>query len=108
MTLVLVEKRLVESRLQLTVCCQSSNAAPEEVRRPQNEITSFKQDLKSCRQKAQRSYKCYAELSTCCTSEWNKITALESKSDLLIRQQECSLKNRFNVVDYEMGKLTLY
>ena len=92
---------------------QSSNAAPEEVKRLQDEITSLKQDLECHRQEAQKSHEYYVEVTTRCTSEWNDIIALESKSDLTEEEERIlsSLKNKFNVVvsaDYQMGKLVPY
>ena len=92
---------------------QSGNADPEEVKTLEDEIASLKQDLECHRQEAQKSHEYYIEVSTRCTTEWNEITALESKPDLTEEEAgrlHC-LKNKFNLVvsaDYQMGKLILY
>ena len=88
---------------------QSTNAAPEEVKRLQDEIMSLKQDLECHLQEAEKSHQYYVEVSTRCASEWKEITDLEYKSDLTEEEAGmlCSLKNKFNIVvsaDYQMGK----
>ena len=92
---------------------QSGNADSEEVKTIEDEIASLKQDLECHRQEAQKSHEYYVEVSTRCTTEWNEITALESKPDLTEEEtgKLQSLKNKFNLVvsaDYQMGKLIPY
>lgn len=92
---------------------QSGNADPEEIKKIEDEMASLKDDLESHRQEAQKSHEYYVEVSTRCTTEWNEIAALESKTDLTEEEtgKLHSLKNKFNLVvsaDYQMGKLIPY
>ena len=60
---------------------QSSNAAPEEVKRIQDDKAAIQQTLENHRQEAHKSHTYYTEVSAR-ASEWNEITELEKKSSL--------------------------